>query len=171
MASPQTLQCPWIDSPSSSGEEGAVALLLPLSLTGWKSLLPQVPAPEVPPKPVPAPLPTAPTLFLGFNPNPPLTLGCSHRHTNPIVENGQVHPCQKVIQEVRGRGLGFGERVLVGGCGVGVSRYGGTWGVVRSPSPWLPVDPCVCLGLHRRGALEYPPVPPGSWDWGVEGEI
>ncbi|MEE6518116.1 hypothetical protein FKM82_028829, partial [Ascaphus truei] len=23
------------------------------------------------------------------------------RHTNPIVENGQTHPCQKVIQEVR----------------------------------------------------------------------
>lgn len=22
------------------------------------------------------------------------------RHTNPIVENGQSHPCQKVIQEV-----------------------------------------------------------------------
>lgn len=25
----------------------------------------------------------------------------SFRHTNPIVENGQSHPCQKVIQEVR----------------------------------------------------------------------
>ncbi|XP_042324330.1 transportin-3 isoform X2 [Sceloporus undulatus] len=24
----------------------------------------------------------------------------SHRHTNPIVENGQTHPCQKVIQEI-----------------------------------------------------------------------
>lgn len=24
----------------------------------------------------------------------------SSRHTNPIVENGQSHPCQKVIQEV-----------------------------------------------------------------------
>ncbi len=25
----------------------------------------------------------------------------SFRHTNPIVENGQTHPCQKVIQEVK----------------------------------------------------------------------
>lgn len=135
MASPQTLQCPWIDSPSSSGEEGAGALLLPQSLNlhplllpspwgmGWKSLLPQVPAPKMPPKPVPGPVPTAPTHFLGFNPKSLLTLGCSHRHTNPIVENGQVHPCQKVIQEVRGRGLGFGERVVGWGFpGIGVHR-------------------------------------------------
>lgn len=27
------------------------------------------------------------------------------RHTNPFVENGQVHPCQKVIQEVKGKTL------------------------------------------------------------------
>uniref|UniRef100_A0A8C0FC61 Transportin-3 n=1 Tax=Bubo bubo TaxID=30461 RepID=A0A8C0FC61_BUBBB len=54
-------------------------------------------------------------------------------HTNPIVENGQIHPCQKVIQEVSGSrfgegisgfggggigGLGCSPR-LPGGCGVG----------------------------------------------------
>lgn len=29
------------------------------------------------------------------------------RHTNPIVENGQTHPCQKVIQEVSTNGYFF----------------------------------------------------------------
>lgn len=53
------------------------------------------------------------------------------------------------------------------GCGVGVSRCEGTWGVVQSPSPLLPADP----GLHGRGAVGHPPVPPGSRNWSVEGEI
>ncbi|KAM4747695.1 transportin-3 isoform 1-T1 [Rhinophrynus dorsalis] len=36
-----------------------------------------------------------PTLFLD-------RLAVIFRHTNPIVENGQTHPCQKVIQEIPG---------------------------------------------------------------------
>lgn len=34
------------------------------------------------------------------------------RHTNPIVENGQTHPCQKVIQEVSTDGYSFPFKAL-----------------------------------------------------------
>lgn len=82
-ASPQTLQCPWIDSLSFSGEEGAGALLLPQSLTlhrlllpslwgmAWKSLLPQVPAPEVPSGQFLAHFPQLQPFSLALIPNSP----------------------------------------------------------------------------------------------------
>ncbi|NWU98125.1 TNPO3 protein, partial [Upupa epops] len=42
-----------------------------------------------------------PSNGLSSDPTVPLDrLAVIFRHTNPIVENGQVHPCQKVIQEV-----------------------------------------------------------------------
>ncbi|XP_009332458.1 PREDICTED: transportin-3, partial [Pygoscelis adeliae] len=43
-----------------------------------------------------------PSNGLSSDPTVPLDrLAVIFRHTNPIVENGQIHPCQKVIQEVR----------------------------------------------------------------------
>uniref|UniRef100_A0A8D2M7H0 Transportin 3 n=1 Tax=Zonotrichia albicollis TaxID=44394 RepID=A0A8D2M7H0_ZONAL len=42
-----------------------------------------------------------PSNGLSSDPTVPLDrLAVIFRHTNPIVENGQVHPCQKVIQEI-----------------------------------------------------------------------
>ncbi|XP_009082792.1 PREDICTED: transportin-3-like, partial [Acanthisitta chloris] len=41
-----------------------------------------------------------PSNGLSSDPTVPLDrLAVIFRHTNPVVENGQVHPCQKVIQE------------------------------------------------------------------------
>uniref|UniRef100_A0A8C5UFK4 Transportin 3 n=1 Tax=Malurus cyaneus samueli TaxID=2593467 RepID=A0A8C5UFK4_9PASS len=64
-------------------------------------------------------------LSLGVNPNAPLTRACSHRHTNPIVENGQVHPCQKVIQEML-PGAERGHWDVPAQCGVALWDVG--WG-------------------------------------------
>ncbi|NXG66126.1 TNPO3 protein, partial [Hemiprocne comata] len=42
-----------------------------------------------------------PSNGLSSDPTVPLDrLAVIFRHTNPIVENGQIHPCQKVIQEI-----------------------------------------------------------------------
>uniref|UniRef100_A0A8C8BG32 Transportin-3 n=1 Tax=Otus sunia TaxID=257818 RepID=A0A8C8BG32_9STRI len=57
-----------------------------------------------------------PSNGLSSDPTVPLDrLAVIFRHTNPIVENGQIHPCQKVIQE-EGGAMGRG---AVPGCRVG----------------------------------------------------
>ncbi|EOA96430.1 Transportin-3, partial [Anas platyrhynchos] len=52
---------------------------------------------------------------LSSDPTVPLDrLAVIFRHTNPIVENGQIHPCQKVIQEVSLGNFGVGTTSGVG---------------------------------------------------------
>lgn len=139
MASPQTLQCPWIDSPSSSGEEGAGALLLPQSLMSWKSLLPQVPAPEVPPKPVPAPLPTVLTLFLVFNPKPPLTMAVPTDTPTLLLRTARSTRAKKSFRRCVGEGWDL--------------KRGFWWGVVGWGFP----------GMRVPGVLCEVPVPGCQW--------
>ncbi|NWZ88236.1 TNPO3 protein, partial [Poecile atricapillus] len=82
-----------------------------------------------------------PSNGLSSDPTVPLDrLAVIFRHTNPIVENGQVHPCQKVIQEVRGKGWDLGR----GFCweGVGVPSSGGTLKPIRGQGQ-LPLSQAV----------------------------
>ncbi|XP_005061577.1 PREDICTED: transportin-3 [Ficedula albicollis] len=90
-----------------------------------------------------------PSNGLSSDPTVPLDrLAVIFRHTNPIVENGQVHPCQKVIQEIwpvlsETLNKHSADNRIVGR---GFGRGGGCWEVVE---PRVSVHVClsVCLSV------------------------
>lgn len=142
MASPQTPQCPWIDSPSSSGEEGAGALLLPQSrdlhcllppaLGEWAgSLCFPNSSPQGAPQASSNPLLTVPTPFLGFDPTDTPT---------PLSRTARSTRAKKSFRRCVER-AGMWAEGSAGGSGVGVSSCGGTWCRVQSLAAsrsWLP---------------------------------